>query len=295
MRILGWNCRGICHASTVRALGAQIKEAKPDVVFLSETKAKEGRMEFVKSFIKFDNKIVVEAKGSAGGLCIMWKRGLDICGVEFDKNLIAVKVTDKCTDWLLIGFYGPPYQAKKRKAWGNLCALIESHQGPWVCIGDFNFIINEEEQIGGNRGGSSGENYLKELMFEFNAVDLGYSGNKFTWARGNWGKAAIKRRLDRGVASISWRLAFPKAVMSHLGAIKSDHAPILLDTNPSDSFAHRPFRFEAVWLRDERCTSVIENAWNENVAGSDFTKLYKKQGATRDALRKWNKEVFGHC
>ena len=127
MRILGWNCRGICHASTVRALRAQIKEAKPDVVFLSETKAKEGRMEFVKSFIKFDNKIVVEAKGSAGGLSIMWKRGLDICGVEFDKNMIAVKVTDKCTDWLLIGFYGPQYQAKKRKAWGNLCALLESH------------------------------------------------------------------------------------------------------------------------------------------------------------------------
>ena len=105
-------------------------------------------MEFVKSFIKFDNKIVVEAKGSAGGLCIMWKRGLDICGVEFDKNMIAVKVTNKCTDWLLIRFYGPPYQAKKRKAWGNLFALLESHQGPWACIGDFNFIINEEEQIG---------------------------------------------------------------------------------------------------------------------------------------------------
>ena len=65
-------------------------------------------------------------------------------------------------------------------------------------------------------------------MFEFNAVDLGYSGNKFTWVRGKWGKAAIKRRLDRGMASISWRL-----VISQLGVIKSDHTPILLDTNLS--------------------------------------------------------------
>ena len=113
-------------------------------------------------------------------------------------------------------------------------------------------------------------------MFKFNAVDLGYSGNKFTWARGKWGKAAIKRRLDKGMASISWRLAFPKAVISHLGVIKSDHTPILLDTNPSDSFAHRPFKFEAVRLRDERCNNVIENTWNANVAGLDFTKLYKK-------------------
>lgn len=97
------------------------------------------------------------------------------------------------------------------------------------------------------------------------------------------------------MASISWRLAYPKATVSHLSAINSDHAPILLDTCPVDSFAHRPFRFEAVWLRDEGCKPVIESAWNKEVHGSDFVKLYKKQVATRDALRKWNKEVFGRC
>lgn len=38
----------------------------------------------------------------------------------------------------------------------------------------------------------------------------------------------------------------------------------------------------------------MEKAWNEDTCGPDFIKLYKKQGKTRDALRKWNKEVFGH-
>ena len=59
------------------------------MVFLSETKADINRMEFVKKSIKFENKCVVEAKGSAGGLCIMWKNGLLITVVEFGKNLIA--------------------------------------------------------------------------------------------------------------------------------------------------------------------------------------------------------------
>ena len=162
---------------------------------------------------------------------------------------------------------------------------------------------------------------LKELLFEFNAVDLGFSGNKFTWAKGNWGSAPIKRRLNRGgfsgnkftwakgnwgsapikrrlnrgVASISWRLAYPNAAISHIGAIKSDHSPILLDTNPKDSFTHRPFRFEAAWLRDESCHSVIENAWNIQASRSEFIKLYKRQASTRDALRTWNKQVFGRC
>ena len=246
MRILGWNCQGVCNASIVRALGAQIKGARPDVVFLFKTKANENHMEYVKNDLKFDNKCVMEAKGRAGGLCIMWKAGVSIKEVEFDKNLIAVKVSDSVTDWLLVGFDGPPYYSKKKKAWGNLFALLESHQGPWVCIGDFNCILNEDEQVGGCKGSSSAINYLKELMFEYNAVDLGYSGDKFTWAKGKWGNASIKRRLGRGVASIAWRLAYPKATISHLSAINSDHAPIMLDTNPSDTFTHRPFRFKAV-------------------------------------------------
>ena len=74
----------------------------------------------------------------------------------------------------------------------------------------------------------------------------------------------------------------------------SDHTPILLDTNPEDSFAHRPFWFEAAWIRDNGCNLIIEKAWNEETHGQAFRKLYKKQAATREALRKWNKEVFGH-
>ena len=40
---------------------------------------------------------------------------------------------------------------------------------------------------------------------------------------------------------------------------------------------------------------MIENSWNSKVYGSEFVKLYKRQVATRDALRKWIKEVFGCC
>ena len=54
-------------------------------------------------------------------------------------------------------------------------------------------------------------------------------------------------------------------------------------------------RFEATWLSDDRCFTVIETVWNEHVGGSEFIKLCKKQESTRDALRKWNKDVFDNC
>ena len=57
----------------------------------------------------------------------MWKYGLDLKEVEFNKDLIAVKVSEQSVEWLLVRFYGPSYHSKKKKAWGNLFALLESH------------------------------------------------------------------------------------------------------------------------------------------------------------------------
>lgn len=86
------------------------------MVFLSKTKVDVNRMEYDKKFLKFENSCVVEAKGNAGGLCIMWKNGLDLKVVEFNNNLIAIKVSDQCVEWMLVGFYEPPYHSKKKKA-----------------------------------------------------------------------------------------------------------------------------------------------------------------------------------
>ena len=98
-------------------------------------------------------------------------------------------------------------------------------------------------------------------MFNLGVIDLGFASNKFTWCNKRWGKWCIKEKLDRGIANASWRLTFPKAVVFHLGAINSDHSPILLDTNPRDHLAPRPFRFIEAWIKDLRCADIINGAW----------------------------------
>lgn len=82
---------------------------------------------------------------------------------------------------------------------------------------------------------------------------------------------------------MSWRLAFPKATIQHLGAINSDHCPILLDTQPADHYLPRPFRFEAAWTRDTKCFGIIDEAWKEEVEGSDLLKLCTEQLNTQMA------------
>ena len=56
-------------------------------------------------------------------------------------------------------------------------------------------------------------------MFDLGAIDLGCSRNKFTWTKGRWGNAAIKERLDRGLASIL-ETSLPECIYSTLRGFK---------------------------------------------------------------------------
>ena len=56
----------------------------------------------------------------------MWEAGSTVKLVDFNKDLIAINISDTSCAWNLVGFYGPSYAVKKRKAWKNLATLIES-------------------------------------------------------------------------------------------------------------------------------------------------------------------------
>ena len=295
MRILGWNYRGICNTSTVRALRALIRGNCPQIIFLSETKSDGNRLKKIVVSLGFSEQLIVDAKRRAGGVCMFWSSEISIDILEFNSKMIAVSIYDVVCSWTLVSFYGPPYQSKRFRAWSNLFALLNSISGPWLCFGDFNLVANGDEKEGGRVGSCSTPNFLQELLFDFGAIDLGFLGNKFTWCNNRWGKNCIRERLDRGVANNLWRLAFPRASVLHLGALNYNHTPLVIDTNPPDSFSLRPFRFEAIWTSDPGCYCVIDESWQCNYLGSDCFNLVKKQFHTTQALRKWNKNVFGHC
>ena len=294
MKILGWNCRGICNTSTVRALRALVKGHRPQVIFLCETKASEKCLLKIAISLGFTEHLIVAAQGKSGGVCLFWSSDLLVEVLEFNNVTVAISIRDNVRLWNLVGFYGPPAYKKRCKAWSNLLALLGSFENPWLCFGDFNMILDAKEKVGGRSGSSSNSNYFNSLMFELGAIDLGFSGARFTWCNKRWGHGCIRERLDRAIVNMQWRTEFPRAAVFHLGAVNSDHCPLIIDTNPADVRCPRPFRFEAMWANDPRCLVVINEAWKRNFVGNDGLKLYKKQFYATMDLRRWNKEVFGH-
>lgn len=125
-------------------------------------------------------------------------------------------------------------------------------------------------------------------------IDLGFDGNPYTWNNKRIGRANICERLDKGFANGQWRILFPNASVSHLLAFNSDHRPILLTTNPHPYSRPKPFRFEAMWVRDPTTAVVIENAWNKGNSPLCLPSLMGKIKTTKVALKAWNCKVYGN-
>ena len=129
-------------------------------------------------------------------------------------------------------------------------------------------------------------NCLRDFMLNTGAIDLGFIGPSFTWSNRREGLANIKERLDQCLCDQEWQNLFPKVGLRHLCNSNSDHNPIMLDTHLDSRKWPRPFRFEAIWTKEEGSRQVVEGAWQTRVEGSHGFKLAKKLSVTcRDLLQ----------
>ena len=109
--------------------------------------------------------------------------------------------------------------------------------------------------------------------------DLGFSGLPYTWSNQRFDGQMIWVRLDRAVASADWMLKFPSVRVHHVPGYSSDHKPIWLVSDDAHTRFYRPqrpFRFEAIWLKDSRCEGVVHSAWDMDSVGDQIGNVLSK-------------------
>jgi hypothetical protein len=71
---------------------------------------------------------------------------------SYDKLHIDVMVVDPTTDeerWRFTGFYGELRRDLRCRSWELMEFLSAQSSAPWLCAGDFNEILDAQEQFGG--------------------------------------------------------------------------------------------------------------------------------------------------
>lgn len=157
-------------------------------------------------------------------------------------------------------------------------------------MGDFNEILYNWEKLGTRMA----ENYRLMAFSEFlNAcflMDLESKGCSFTWANNRDGDAFVKKRLDRVLCNVEWRVLFPNAKAYALPTIGSDHSPLLLSLFAEPVKRKREFKFEAFWLEDAECVQIVKEAWQSpELENAEFQEKMHKVTV---ALTKWSRKKF---
>lgn len=121
----------------------------PDFLFLAETKSSDVCA--VLRNIGFFHFVAQPPIGRKGGLLFAWRLGVDVEVVSVNENAINTLMysNPSISPWLLSGIYGPTEWEKKPHFWQFLRSTASAFVGPWLCIGDFNCIIDSSEKRGG--------------------------------------------------------------------------------------------------------------------------------------------------
>ena len=288
MKLLAWNCRGLSSPRAVRSLLEVQKRINPDVFFLSETHLDKAKADNVRRRAGFDHLIIHESDGRSGGLLLLWKEEVNIRLQAVTQNYIDV-VIEENGGWRFTGVYGEPDWRHKARTWEAIRSIKGDLGVPWLLMGDFNEILYNSEKEGGRPRTQRQLQAFHDALSECEVNDVGFVGDIYTWQRGH-----IRERLDRAVANIQWSNMFPQSSLINSEMIRSDHRPILMDTQHLAPMQRgtRMRRFEARWLQEDMVEEMIKAAWARAKSRGEIPTFLEKEGVVHDELHKWDREVL---
>lgn len=242
--------------------------------------------------------IVKDCQGQSGGLAVFWKKDINLQLRSVSQRYIDTDVVDSDGFvWRFTGFYGEPRSDHKEVSWKAMRTLNTHARRPWLVAGDFNEVLLTCEKEGGQPKGQIHMDRFREALEECQLDDLGYVGDAFTWRNNSHAcDKYIKERLDRAVANVEWRTRFPAYKVINGEPRHSDHRPLVIEINreelPQPGRRQPNFRFEASWVEEEQCKTVVENAWKLTVDA--------RSGSVGEAVREvgaelwdWSRNILG--
>jgi hypothetical protein len=137
---------------------------------------------------------------------------------------------------------------------------------------------------------------FREVLHDCNLTDLGFAGLPFTYDNKRQGRANVKVRLDRAVASPEWRNLFANSNVQHIISPVFDHCPILIQILKEDRGpCKQPRRqYEILWERAADLPERVAQSWGEAGQKADMGDIMKGLDNVMTTLQNWSKRKFGN-
>ncbi|KAK4285072.1 hypothetical protein QN277_001816 [Acacia crassicarpa] len=301
MNLLAWNCQGLGVALTARNLKEECFRKKPHLVFLMETKQKARYVRKLRRRCGFDEEWMVDPVGRRGGLALWWTEALTINILFSSVNIIHTSVMSSCfpTPSYITFIYGPNDDNDRMLCWHEVRRISSNIRSSWMCLGDFNDILSQDEKRGGIPRAWRRIFNFKCFVDDCALEDLGYNGPRFTWCNNRDSPDTIHERIDRALGNVQLREDFPTLQVFHVDPARtSDHHLVHIQCQYEKYMKKRPFRFEAAWVSHAQFPDLIKQSWQicdgEN-SGQNVSSIESFQCKLRKCqlyLISWSKKEF---
>ncbi|KAL0416665.1 UNVERIFIED_CONTAM: hypothetical protein Slati_3498400 [Sesamum latifolium] len=257
---------------TVHTLKELVRVHRPSLDFISKTKCKARRCDGIKEAVNYFG-LGVDSVGKGRGLLLLWRIDIDVWLQSFSNHHIDVKVkSEECPEhWCFNGLYGYAEVINPKEGWKLLRGLSQVSIRPWLCAGDFNEVLDQQEKQGTLLRAQWQIRDFRNCLQDCGLQDLGNQqrGSCFQW---------------------------PRCLIKKLQG--SDHAAVwvVLDGVMQSNSPRRTkrFHFEAAWCSAPECADVIQHTWSSVMVANSQASVLERIRATHVSLLRWNFGGFGN-
>jgi len=233
MKLTSWNVRGFNSPWKHRMIKNMIKQEKPQICFLQETKCNSNTLGNILSKAwTGSSSVVVDASGASGRLAISWNpQAIVLSDIHASHHIIQATFHILGTN-----IHGHPTNVYLPQEVGNKIALLDTIEALnthkvhplWIIGGDFNMITKLEEKQGGRTRMEQENEHFKEFIQNNALINFQYCNGTHTWSNRRTERHQITSKLDRfllfdNVVHLGGDIA--AEILPYAG---SDHWPISL-------------------------------------------------------------------
>jgi len=133
-------------------------------------------------------------------------------------------------EWLFTVVYANLHVHEHEILWTSLHQFAAQCDRPWLLARDFNETVSLDERNPGGPDMLRRYTRFKHWIENSGLINLGFSGPKFIWTRGQNRDTVKQACLDRALCNVEWRTRFQEGVVRLLLQSHSDHVPLLIST-----------------------------------------------------------------
>ncbi|XP_074314072.1 uncharacterized protein LOC141649277 [Silene latifolia] len=295
MKIGVWNIRGMNKAFKQCEVVDCFKRNNLDIIGINETRVRNHKFNYISRLgFRYFSILTNYDQQDNGRIWVIWnKASLVVKPLSIGNQWIHVRVgSPGCPNLQVSLIYGLNSLEGRAGLWSFMQHC--NPNGPWICLGDYNCVMNTDERISSKPANLQAIDEFNDAISASGLDELTTHGCTYTWTNKQDESDRKWMKLDRALVNLDWIQRFPDSYADALVAGVSDHSPLVITVQTNDVQRPKQFRYLNCWGQDPSFVHVVKTIWESEIHGCPMYRLITHLKLVKGKLKDLHKWVYSN-